>query len=153
MPPFTMNELSNLNTKDLRELFYATFGIQTRSNNRPWMVKRISAAPVFAPSAPAAALAPAEPPNGPKPTSAPDAESTEPTSTIIPPAGSQIRRTFHGKEIVVTVLADGFRLNGKVYSSLSAAATALCGGNRNGLVFFGLRPRPAKVAQGKGDAA
>jgi hypothetical protein len=147
MPPFTMNKLSNLTTKQLRDLFYATFGIQTRSNNRPWMVKRIAAAPVFAPSEPPAAPAPTEPSASPAPTSASDAESAATTATAVPPVGSEIRRTFHGKEIVVTVVADGFRLKGKVYSSLSAAATALCGGNRNGLVFFGLKPRPAKAAR------
>lgn len=154
MKCFTLNELSNLTTKELRELFYATFRIQTRSNNRPWMVKRIAAAPVFDPSEPPVAPTPAEePPASPAPISAAEAEPSPPTAAAIPPVGSEIRRTFHGKEIVVTVVADGFRLKGKTYGSLSAAATALCGSNRNGLVFFGLKPRPAKVAQGTGGAA
>ena len=153
MKCFTLNELSNLTTKELRELFYATFRIQTRSNNRPWMVKRIAAAPVFDPSEPPVAAVSAEPPVSPAPTNTAEAESATPTATAIPPVGSEIRRTFHGKEIVVTVVADGFRLKGKTYGSLSAAATALCGSNRNGLVFFGLKPRPAKAAQGTGGAA
>ena len=130
MPPHTQHELANLPTKALRDLFSATLGFQTRSNNRPWMVKRISAASVLAPGVPP---------------SVPDAQPATPTTAAIPPVGSEIRRTFHGKEIVVTVVADGFRLKGKIYRSLSAAATALCGGNRNGLVFFGLKPRPARA--------
>ena len=153
MKCFTLNELSNLTTKELRELIYATFRIQTRSNNRPWMVRRIAAAPVFDPSEPPVAPAPTEPPASPALISAVEAEPTAPTATAIPPVGSEIRRTFHGKEIVVTVVADGFRLKGKTYGSLSAAATALCGSNRNGLVFFGLEPRTAKAAQGTGGAA
>ncbi len=154
MPSSKTPKLSTLNTKELRTLFQTTLGIPTMSNNRPWMIKRISNAPV------APAPAPVEPPAAPAPAKAPTpANSTppitsesapvEPTGSAatqaMPAVGSQIRRTFHGKEIVVTVQADGFLLGGTVYRSLSAAATALCGGNRNGLVFFGLKPRPAKV--------
>lgn len=149
MPYFTHDEISNLTTKELRELFYATFRIQTKSNNRPWMIKRISQAPVFAePVAQAPAEVPAEAPVQ----SAPHDPASAATG-LIPPVGSEIRKTWRGKELVVQVQADGFLLKGKVYSSLSAAATALCGGNRNGLVFFGLKPRPAKDAQGKTGAA
>ena len=154
MPSSKTPKLSTLNTKELRALFQATLGIPTMSNNRPWMIKRISNAPV------AQAQAPAVPPAAPPPVEAPSPANSTPPATpepalveptgsaailAMPAVGSQIRRTFHGKEIVVTVQADGFLLGGTVYSSLSAAATALCGGNRNGLVFFGLKPRPAKV--------
>ena len=149
MPYFTHDEISNLTTKDLRELLYATFGIQTKSNNRPWMIKRISQAPVFAePVAQALAEVPAEAPVQPAPH-----DPASATTGLIPPVGSEIRKTWRGKELVVQVQADGFLLKGKVYRSLSAAATALCGGNRNGLVFFGLKPRPAKVVQGTAGAA
>ena len=67
-------------------------------------------------------------------------------AATLPAVGSEIRRTYRGQDLVVTIQADGFRLNGTIYRSFSAAATAICGGNRNGLVFFGLKPRPAKSA-------
>jgi hypothetical protein len=70
---------------------------------------------------------------------------TATTAALTPPVGAEIRKTWRGQELVVTVQADGFLLGGTTYRSLSAAATALCGGNRNGLVFFGLKPRPGKV--------
>lgn len=151
MPSPKAPKLSTLNTKELRALFQATLGIPTTSRNRPWMIKRISNAPVApVPAETPAALAAVEPPTGATPPLTPDPAPAAPRASsaaplVMPAVGSQIRKAFHGKEIVVTVQADGFLLNGTVYCSLSAAATALCGGNRNGLVFFGLKPRPAKV--------
>ena len=152
MPSSQTPNLSTLNTKELRALFQATLGTPTLSNNRPWMIKRISSAPVT--PAPVVADPPVSAPVGssePVPETAPaapDQPTVAPEATIVavPAVGSEIRRTFRGQELVVTVQADGFHLNGTVYSSLSAAATAICGGNRNGLVFFGLKPRPAKAA-------
>lgn len=154
MPSSQTPNLSTLNTKELRALFQTTLGIPTLSNNRPWMVKRISSAPVaqalaqVEPSAPASAQVPTPAAEAPSSTPEPVAAAPEVTAlaATLPAVGSEIRRTFRGQELVVTVQADGFRLNGTVYSSLSAAATAICGGNRNGLVFFGLKPRPAKAA-------
>jgi hypothetical protein len=136
--------LSKLSTKDLQARFQAVFGKPTPSRNRPWLIKRLASAPqIQAPTA-VATVAPAEAPR------------TAPTATAdvaIPPVGSEIRKTWRGRELVVRVQADGFLVQGTVYRSLSAAATALCGGNRNGLVFFGLKPRPAKATAGKGGAA
>jgi hypothetical protein len=143
MPSSKTPKLSTLNTKELRALFQATLGIPTMSNNRPWMIKRISNAPP-APTAQSAVPVAVEPLAAAAQPCTPDPAPATPLA--MPAVGSQIRQTFHGKEIIVTVQADGFLLNGTVYRSLSAAATALCGGNRNGLVFFGLKPRPAKAS-------
>ncbi len=136
--------LSKLSTKDLQARFQAAFGKPTPSRNRPWLIKRLASAPQTQAPAAVARVATAE------------AERQAPTATAevaIPPVGSEIRKTWRGQELVVQVQANGFLVQGTVYRSLSAAATALCGSNRNGLVFFGLKPRPAKVAQGKGGAA
>ncbi|GDY13109.1 hypothetical protein LBMAG53_19870 [Planctomycetota bacterium] len=151
----TLPNLSTCNTKELRALFEATLGTPTMSNNRPWMIKRISGAqtvPAPAP-APAPSVTPepaAEPPSAAVDQPSVTAEAKPATEVAMPPVGSEIRRTWRGQEIIVTVQADGFLLNGTTYSSLSAAATALCGSNRNGPVFFGLKPRPAKVASAGG---
>jgi hypothetical protein len=119
--------LAKLSTKDLHARFLAAFGKSTTSRNRPWLIKRLK-----------------------------DHTATIPSVTPVPhrsaitrdlglSTGTIIRRTWKGQELVVTVTADGFELNGTTYASLSAAATKLCGGNRNGLVFFGLKQRPTKV--------
>jgi hypothetical protein len=109
-------------------------------------------------SPPAAPVVPATEAGAPSPTAEPATSSdvdmppppapaapTSPTDPLAPQVGTEIRRTWRGQEVVVSVQADGFHLNGAVYRSLSAAATALCGGNRNGLVFFGLKPRPVRA--------
>lgn len=152
MPSPKTPKLSSLNTKELQAIFLATLGTPTTSRNRPWMIKRISRAPVAkshapaeSPVASAPAAAPSDAPPHAKDSAASAAQAASAATLAMPAIGSQIRKTFHGKEIVVTVQADGFLLGGTVYRSLSAAATALCGGNRNGLVFFGLKPRPAKA--------
>ena len=56
----------------------------------------------------------------------------------LPPAGTEIRRTFDGAEHVVTVLDDGFMFRGKRYKSLSLIAREISGTRWNGYGFFGL---------------
>lgn len=53
--------------------------------------------------------------------------------------GARLMRTWRGREVEVIVEADGFRWDGEVYPSLSAAATAIAGSRWNGPRFFGLR--------------
>ncbi len=53
--------------------------------------------------------------------------------------GARLSRNWKGKEVIVTVEADGFRWNDKSFPSLSAAATAIAGSRWNGPRFFGLR--------------
>jgi hypothetical protein len=57
--------------------------------------------------------------------------------------GARLRREWQGRVIEVEVEATGFRWQGTLYPSLSAAATAIAGTRWNGPRFFGLRkPRP-----------
>ncbi len=149
-----LRTLKTLSTTELQARFWETFGQTTPSRNRPWLIKRLAAAPkdqapvqVAVQGAPSLAPQPeaAAPTDAPTPSADESPASTAPEMAM-PPVGSEIRRTWHGQDLVVQVQAEGFLLNGTVYRSLSAAATALCGGNRNGLVFFGLKPRPAKTA-------
>ena len=49
---------------------------------------------------------------------------------------------MNGRTILVEVLAQGFRYEGRCYSSLTAIAIAVTGTRWNGLAFFGLT-RPA----------
>jgi hypothetical protein len=54
--------------------------------------------------------------------------------------GAVLSRQWQGSRVEVIVEANGFRWDGVVYKSLSAAATAIAGTKWNGPRFFGLRP-------------
>jgi hypothetical protein len=53
--------------------------------------------------------------------------------------GARLRREWNGAMVEVEVERQGFRWNGTLYPSLSAAATAIAGSRWNGPRFFGLR--------------
>lgn len=59
----------------------------------------------------------------------------------LPLPGTVLKRTWKGRDLLVEVLADGFRYDNRHYSSLSAIANEVTGTRWNGLVFFGLRRR------------
>lgn len=56
----------------------------------------------------------------------------------LPAPGTLLRRQWREKTIVVEVLPQGFRYENRLYSSLSAIASAVTGVRWNGLAFFGL---------------
>ena len=56
--------------------------------------------------------------------------------------GTRLRREWQGRTVEVEIETDGFRWEGTLYPSLSAAATAIAGSRWNGPRFFGLRERP-----------
>lgn len=58
--------------------------------------------------------------------------------TRLPPPGTLLKRQFRSKTVLVKVLAAGFEYEGRLFSSLSAIANQITGGNWNGFVFFGL---------------
>lgn len=53
--------------------------------------------------------------------------------------GARLRREWQGRTVEVEVEAAGFRWQGRLYPSLSAAASAIAGTRWNGPRFFGLR--------------
>jgi len=55
-----------------------------------------------------------------------------------PMPDTRLVRDWEGTEHSVTVRADGFEWQGRRFKSLSAAARAITGANRNGWKFFGL---------------
>jgi hypothetical protein len=57
------------------------------------------------------------------------------------PIGTRLERIWHGRVIAATRVENGWRCEGKVHASLSAAAKAVTGGHISGPNFFGLRPR------------
>ena len=61
----------------------------------------------------------------------------EPDSRL-PLPGALLSRKWKGRNILVEVLAEGFRYENRHYPSLSAIAVAVTGTRWNGLAFFGL---------------
>jgi hypothetical protein len=55
--------------------------------------------------------------------------------------GTELRREYRGKTVVVKVLTNGFEFEGQHYGSLTAVAGAATGTHWNGLVFFGVKKR------------
>jgi hypothetical protein len=53
--------------------------------------------------------------------------------------GARLTRRWQGREVEVVVEDGGFRWDGRLFPSLSAAATAIAGSKWNGPRFFGLR--------------
>jgi hypothetical protein len=56
--------------------------------------------------------------------------------------GSELVRTWNRKTYRVTVLADGFAYEGKIFRNLSEIANLITGTRWNGPKFFGLRSGP-----------
>lgn len=53
--------------------------------------------------------------------------------------GARLTRQWKGRHVEVVVEENGFRWEGQVFPSLSAAATVIAGSRWNGPRFFGLR--------------
>lgn len=145
-----VDKLRTLPVADLRVRYLELFGEETTSRNKDYIFKRIAyrlqerkyggltpraraRAELLAEDAPirrrlsAVADAPElvrQPP-----------ENRDPR---LPPAGTELRRTFDGTEHVVTVIDDGFMFRGKQYRSLSLVAREITGTRWNGFGFFGL---------------
>lgn len=65
----------------------------------------------------------------------------------LPIPGTVLKRNWRGRNILVEVLAKGFRYETRHYSSLSAIAVEITGTRWNGMAFFGLT-RPAGQRRG-----
>ena len=63
----------------------------------------------------------------------------------LPTPGTVLTRRYHGHEIRVVTLDDGFEWEGRHFRSLSAVASAVTGAKWNGLLFFGLTQRKRRA--------
>lgn len=62
--------------------------------------------------------------------------------------GSRLLREWNGKLHTVMVEEDGYRFNGRRFTSLSHVAREITGAHWSGPRFFGLKHRPAPPARG-----
>jgi Protein of unknown function (DUF2924) len=70
-----------------------------------------------------------------------------PADHRLPLPGTLLSRKWKDRTILVEVVADGFRYEGRVYGSLSAIAVAVTGTRWNGLAFFGLTGKGRKESR------
>jgi hypothetical protein len=145
--------VENLKGNALREKFRDVTGLETKSNNRPYLIKRIvHALQARAESAPTAAEVPQEvaktkataPARAKKAVPAKNTVEPEPKKRErdprLPAPGTVTEREHGGKTIRVKVIEDGFEFRGKTYRSLSAVAREATGTTWNGLLFFHIIP-------------
>jgi hypothetical protein len=133
-------ELQKLKLGELRAKYRELVGADTKSNNRPYLIKKILIA--------SQSRKPAAPPE-------PRTEEQAPSETKrarkraerdprLPPVGTVLEREHEGKSIKVKVLEDGFLYRNKTYRSLSAIAKEATGTVWNGWLFFNVIKRPTR---------
>ena len=155
--------VEQMRPRELREAYRHTFGRDTTSGNRAWLVRAITTrlrtidmshqlpealavvrdvAKDFGCEASFASYLETLPPCVPIPQPAEDAFerplAAEVRDPRIPPPGTVLVRHFGDRDYRVTVTEDGFMLGRHRYRSLSAVAKAVTGKHWNGFLFFGL---------------
>ena len=151
--------LRTLRTKALKERYYELFGEHSPSSNRSHLFRRVAwrlqantagglseqsrqRAAELAVDADLRLRAPRQfwrEFDGPK-----DPNTNLPRDPRLPPAGTELTRTYQGRAVRVTVLEQGFQYKGKRFESLSSIASRVTGTRWNGFAFFGLKQEVAK---------
>ncbi len=161
-----LRRYESLTTGQLHQEHLRVTGERARSNNRPFLIKRIlwnrQAAtrgglterararanelardqdlrvrpPQAIHDAVKAAAAPIVAPADTDATTAAKAPFSE-----LPPVGSVIMKQYCGRRLQVQVVADGFVFEQQHFKSLSAVARHVTGANWNGRLFFGVATR------------
>ncbi len=124
-----LKTVEKLKTKALREKLTELTGKQTRSNNRPYLLKQVTKALEEQVAREATKAKTKRAPKKPR--------ERDPR---LPPVGTVLEREHKGKKICATVLDDGFEYRGKTYRSLSAVAREATGTIWNGFLFFKVIP-------------
>ncbi len=136
-----LKTVEKLKTKALREKLTELTGKQTRSNNRPYLLKQVTKAL----EEQAAREAKAK--------SQRASKKPRERDPRLPPVGTVLEREHKGKKICATILDEGFEYNGKVYRSLSAIAREVTGTIWNGKLWFRIIPYARRdKAQSEGGA-
>ena len=149
--------LQRMTVRELKVKYEETFGDETRTGNKAWLIKRIAwriqanaegglseRARQRAEEIANDADIRRTPPKA-KPVSTPTPARTT-TTTIafsdddrLPLPGAILTREYKGESMQVRVLERGFEYEGDVYRSLSAVAKKITGTHTNGYLFFKLR--------------
>lgn len=154
-----VRRMRRMTASELKQRYTEVFGEESRSNHKDYLVKRIAwrlqviEEGDISESARARAYALACDADlrvrAPRDFVVPEVAPSAPERTVsavldtkqdnrLPIAGTELIRRYKGREIVVTVLEDGFQYEESRYRSLSAIAKAVTGTHWNGYDFFGL---------------
>ena len=148
--------LGRMTVSELRSKHVDAFGEPTRTGNRDYLVKRIAwrlqanahgdlseqarrRADELANDADLRTTAPKVRKTEDRPALTRQVSVAFDSDSRLPMAGSNIKRLYKGREIVVRVLPKGFEHEGEVYRTLSAVAKAITGTHWNGYHFFNLK--------------
>lgn len=152
-----VGELGTMTLAQLRRRHKEVFGMEIRAKNKTMLAKKI-----------AKQLQRLAETGKPIPETTPKTEEAETEGTAnpanekpkkksyrkkgerdprLPAAGTVLTREYKGRKMEVTVLEEGFELDGKGYRSLSKIASEVAGCSYNGFLFFGLTQRPARKAE------
>ena len=146
-----IGKLKTLTVALLREVYQEKFGQTSTSRNKRWLFKRVAwriqelaegglserakkRAFELANDADLRLRPPKGTPVEPKPERDPR----------LPAVGTELKREYDGKQLIVRVEEGGFAYKGKTYRSLSAIAKQVTGTQWNGFLFFGLISRETK---------
>jgi hypothetical protein len=156
-----MNEhqLSSMKLKELQTHYFKVFGKPTASRNKPWLIKKLTAAFKQEDTEPTqkikekkatVSVETKEPPVAIESGANDQSDNSEPVCKAVLSVGltvgTVIEKTYKGKVIAMTIRSTGFEIDGIIYKSLSGAAKAVAGCNWNGKVFFGLKKRQGGAA-------
>ena len=148
--------LGRMTVSELRSKHVDAFGEPTRTGNRDYLVKRIAwrlqanahgdlseqarrRADELANDADLRTTAPKVRKTEDRPALTRQTSVAFDSDSRLPMAGSNIKRIYKGREIVVRVLPKGFEFEGTIYRTLSAVAKAVTGTHWNGYHFFNLK--------------
>lgn len=157
-------QLQTLTIKQLKAQIAEVTGQTVKSNNRPYLIGKLTKALEAKAAAEAAQARTAKKTKTTRKAKTAKAEKAEKTATVekaerrtrtsprkagerdprLPAAGAVLEREHKGKKIRVTVLEDGFRYEGETYSSLSTIARVATGTIWNGFTFFQIAPYPSR---------
>ena len=154
--------LKRMTVRELRMRYADVFGEETRTGNKPWLVKRVAwrlqslaegdlseRARQRAAELANDADVRLSPPKA-KPMSPASSKRTKTAALVVkgdarlPPPGTVITRDYKGQTLQIKVLPQGFDFEGDVYKSLSALAKAITGQHCNGYYFFRLGKEKSK---------
>ena len=143
-----LGRLAGMEASELRRRYQEVFGEKARATQKQQLVRRIGwklqalaqgdiskearrrALQIAQDSEVGIRLPSALVPIGPKTTRSGDQR--------LPAPGTELRRQYRDRTVIVKVLTNGFEYEGQHYTSLSAVARAATGTRWNGLLFFGL---------------
>ena len=139
-----VSKMMLMTVSELREKFREVFGDDTNTRNKQWLIKRIAwriQANALGGLSERAKRRAAELANDADvrilpPRSQPTLKFAPRANVSGPAAGTEITRSYKGRQLVVRVEDDGFVYEGQRFKSLSAVAKHVTGSHCSGQAFF-----------------